>query len=317
VITSTEEVASLGIVAVGLTKRFRGSEKPLFREASLSITEPGTLGIIGPNGAGKTTLMGCLLGFVNPTAGSVLIDGVSPRLYRLKHGLGYVPERCVLDPQLTVEATLRFYHSLAGLPRARRDGEVLASLEAVEFPEALTRKVALLSRGALQRLALAQALLGSPRYLFLDEPLLGLDPEAVVSFRRLIRRLNERGCIVILNSHRLEEVEEVCGEVLLLRNERLLSVRSRQSRAGEERILRIRLLDASRSKEYTELISRDALGSSIGAVSESEGDILVVLDPAMAVHEAIKLLSAAGVPFVAVTPEPLLMTYFRGKDVES
>lgn len=183
---------------------------------------PGaTLGLIGPNGAGKTTLVGCLLGLLRPDSGRVSIDGLGPACPEARRGLGHVPERPSFDSGQTAGACLALHHALAGLPRSGRDREVTAALESVGLGEAAGRTLRRFSKGMLQRLSFAAALLGEPRLLVLDEPFSGVDPAGVALLRELIAGARARGATVIMNSHRLDQVGRLCDRVALITRGRI------------------------------------------------------------------------------------------------
>src|SRR5215831_18221717 len=180
-----------GIVVESLTKtygsRLGGAGVRALDGVSLTITPGEVFGVIGPNGAGKTTLFGCLLGFLRPDSGRITIDGHAPDDLAVRARSGYLPERLVLDRWMSGLDFLGYHHALARLPVATRHGDCVAALERVGLERAAgTRAIRSYSRGMLQRLGLAQALLGHPRYLFLDEPASGVDPAGVVLFRRLL-----------------------------------------------------------------------------------------------------------------------------------
>ncbi len=209
----------------GLTKRYAGKPDPALRDVSFEV-EPGiVLGLVGPNGAGKTTLLGCLIGLLFPDAGQIRILGGEPRTLEMKRLVGYVPERLAFDRWMSGEAFVTFHHSLSGRPRETRRTDVAEAFEHVELePSARPRRIATYSRGMLQRLALAQALIGRPRVLFLDEPTSGVDPTGVLLVRRLLSGLKGQGVTILFNSHQLDQVERVSDRVLFLRDGRIADV---------------------------------------------------------------------------------------------
>src|SRR5262249_11051236 len=150
----------------GLHKRYPRAKAPALTDVSLRVEEGEIFGLIGPNGAGKTTFLGCLLGLLFPTQGTIRIDGRAPDDLDLRRATGYLPERLQFDRWMTGRGFLHFHHRLAGLPGARRAGDVEATLERVGL-ETARWDVAIkrYSRGMLQRLGMAQALLGGPRFL--------------------------------------------------------------------------------------------------------------------------------------------------------
>src|SRR5262249_11735976 len=186
----------------------------------------------------KTTLLGCLLGFLRPDSGTVTIDDRPPDDVQVRRVTGYLPERLVLDRWMTGREFLSYHHALARLPDTSRSSEVDEALARVGLPaDAGARPIRKYSRGMLQRLGLAQALLGSPRYVFLDEPASGVDPAGVVLFRRLLNEIKGRGVTVVLNSHQLEQVERVCDRVALVSGGKVEAVETLQARAAPARVL--------------------------------------------------------------------------------
>jgi ABC-2 type transport system ATP-binding protein len=208
-----------------LTKRYAGKPAPALRDVSFEV-EPGiVLGLVGPNGAGKTTLLGCLLGLLLPDEGRIRVLGGEPGTLEMKRLVGYVPERLAFDRWMSGDAFVTYHHALSGRPRATRRTDVAEAFDQVELePSARARRIATYSRGMLQRLALAQALIGKPRMLFLDEPTSGVDPTGVLLVRRLLADLKGDGVTVLFNSHQLDQVERVSDRVLFLRDGRLASV---------------------------------------------------------------------------------------------
>jgi ABC-2 type transport system ATP-binding protein len=212
--------------------------------AGVSLTiEPGeTVGIIGPNGAGKTTLLGCLLGFLRPDSGRIAIHGLPVDDLAVRAATGYLPERLVLDRWMSGRALLHFHHALAGLPRESRPRDCDALLDRVGLDrEAASRRVGRYSRGMLQRLALAQALLGDPRLLYLDEPISGVDPAGIVVFRDILSKLSASGATILINSHQLAEVERVCHRVVFVKQGRVEAMETMRAGAAHARVLRVRL----------------------------------------------------------------------------
>jgi len=231
-----------GIHVHDLVKTYRGGSVRALDGISLDVAPGEAVGIIGPNGAGKTTLMGCLLGFLRPDRGAVTLDGLPPDALAARAAIGYLPERPALDRWRTGLDVLRFHHALAGLDPDRRGGDAAAALARVGLPpEAGGRRVAGYSQGMLQRLGLAQAMLGRPRYLFLDEPTTGLDPGGVMLFRRLLVELRNEGATLLLNSHHLDQVERTCTRVLFVRRGKIEAMETLEAGTARARILRVRL----------------------------------------------------------------------------
>src|SRR5262245_9678478 len=212
--------------------------------AGVSLTfEPGeTVGIIGPNGAGKTTLLGCLLGFLRPDSGRLTIEGRAVDDLEIRAVTGYLPERLVLDRWMAGTAFLHYHHALLGLPQHERRDTCARLLERVGLTgEEGARRVGRYSRGMLQRLALAQALLGNPRFLYLDEPISGVDPAGIVVFREILSGLSANGATVIINSHQLAEVERICHRVVFVKQGKVEAMDTTRAGASHARVLRVRL----------------------------------------------------------------------------
>jgi ABC-2 type transport system ATP-binding protein len=222
-----------GIQVEKLTKKYPGKARPALSEVDLNISAGEVFGLVGPNGAGKTTFLCCLLGLLRPESGQILIDGMDIDDLRVKRKIGYVPERLQFDTWMTGEDLMELHHGLAGKPAAGRKAEARRRLTEVHLEtEAWTRPIRTYSRGMLQRVALAQALIGDPQYLFLDEPTSGMDPSGAMQVRDLLLEMRQRGMTVVLNSHQLDQVEKVCDRVAFLKDGVVQSIEV--SKAGEE-----------------------------------------------------------------------------------
>ncbi|WP_234685864.1 ABC transporter ATP-binding protein [Bradyrhizobium monzae] len=184
------------------------------RGASFELSQGELVALIGHNGAGKTTLMKLMLGLIRPTSGSVEVLGDNPAAGQFagRRQLGYLPENVSFDTALTGRETLAFYARLKREPIAG----ALKLLDAVGLGDASSRRVGTYSKGMRQRLGLAQALIGHPRVLLLDEPTTGLDPELRQTFYEVIQRLAAEGTTVLLSSHALTELEERAGRVIIM-----------------------------------------------------------------------------------------------------
>ena len=187
--------------------------RPAVQDLSFTVPDGQIYGLLGPNGAGKSTIMNILTGYLAPTEGEVKVAG-----FRL-------PEQPPLYPEMTVQEYLDFVAELKGVKRAQRKQQVLAAARRTGLEEVLPRVIRSLSKGYRQRVGIAQALLGSPQLIILDEPTVGLDPAQVIEIRNLIRELG-KAHTVILSSHILSEVQAVCQQVLILSKGRLVAVGS-------------------------------------------------------------------------------------------
>jgi len=197
-----------------LTKRY-GQNLALDR-VSFTVEEGTIVGFLGPNGAGKTTTMNIITGYLSATSGEVTVSGknILEEPNEVKKLIGYLPELPPLYMDMTVKEYLNFMYDLkkVKLPRQKHIQEIC---ELVQISNVYHRLIGNLSKGYKQRVGIAQALLGSPSIIILDEPTVGLDPAQVIEIRRLIRELGQ-GHTVILSSHILSEVQAVCTRILIL-----------------------------------------------------------------------------------------------------
>jgi Cu-processing system ATP-binding protein len=195
-----------------VTKRFGKVEA--VRGASFDLHGGETVALVGHNGAGKTTLMKLMLGLIRPTSGTIEVLGDDPAAgqFAARRELGYLPENVAFNVGLTGRETLSFYSRLKRQPASA----VAPLLERVGLADAADRRVGTYSKGMRQRLGLAQALLGEPRLLLLDEPTTGLDPALRQSFYDTVEELGGRGATVLLSSHALTELEERAGRVIIM-----------------------------------------------------------------------------------------------------
>ena len=187
---------------------------------TLTVLKGETLGLIGHNGAGKSTLFKMMLGLIPPTSGEIYINGtpVHGSAFReLRRSIGYLPENVVFYDNLTGLETLQFFAALKGCER----DTCLPLLEKVGLAHAAYRRVDGYSKGMRQRLGFAQALLGKPRILFLDEPTTGLDPEAIREFYSILHELNAQGVTVVITSHILSEIQERVQRLAVLKSGKL------------------------------------------------------------------------------------------------
>ena len=199
--------------------------RPAVKDLSFTVGDGRIFGLLGPNGAGKSTIMNILTGYIAPTSGEVKVAGFSlpEQAQQAKACVGYLPEQPPLYPEMTVQEYLDFASELKGVRRAERKEQVRRAARRTGLEEVLPRLIRSLSKGYRQRVGIAQALLGSPKLIILDEPTVGLDPAQVIEIRKLIRELG-KAHTVILSSHILSEVQAVCSQVLILAKGRLVAV---------------------------------------------------------------------------------------------
>jgi ABC-2 type transport system ATP-binding protein len=185
---------------------------------SLAVEEGAIFGLLGPNGAGKTTLVKSLLGLVHPTGGTARLFGQPAGTPAARQRIGFVPENHRFPGFFTATQTLHAYGRLADVPRAARAERIPALLDRLDLDGRGDSKVKTFSKGMLQRLGLAQALLNEPDLLFLDEPTGGVDPVGRRAIRDIVVELRDEGKTIFLNSHLLSEVEKVCTQIAILRD---------------------------------------------------------------------------------------------------
>lgn len=183
---------------------------------SLDIPAGHVYGLLGPNGSGKSTTLKILLGLVNPTSGTSEIFGIPSHEVRSRADVGFLPENPYFYKFLTGSETIAFHGRLCGLKGKALQHRIAELLDLTGLGEAGDRRVGTYSKGMLQRIGLAQAMVHDPRLLILDEPTAGVDPAGSLQIRDLILRLKERGKTVLLTSHLLEQVQDVCDRVGIL-----------------------------------------------------------------------------------------------------
>ena len=196
-------------------------------DLSFVVEDGQTYGLLGPNGAGKSTIMNILTGYLSATSGQVVIEGhpLPEEADAAKACVGYLPEQPPLYPDMTVQEYLDFAAELKGVKKSERNALVLKAAQRTGLEAVLPRLIRNLSKGYRQRVGIAQALLGNPKLIILDEPTVGLDPAQVIEIRKLIRELGKTHT-VILSSHILSEVQAVCKQVLILSKGHLVAVGS-------------------------------------------------------------------------------------------
>jgi ABC-2 type transport system ATP-binding protein len=210
------------IEVTGLTKRYR--DRIAVEDLSFQLPEGEILGFLGPNGAGKSTTMKILTGYLPASSGAVKVAGfdVFEEPYEVKRRIGYLPETPPLYPEMTVRGYLKFVASIKGVRRGQMATELERVAHGTGVAEVMDRLIQNLSKGFRQRVGIAQALLGSPPVLILDEPTEGLDPSQRAEVRHLIKGLAGKHT-VILSTHILSEVTMTCERVLILNQGRMVA----------------------------------------------------------------------------------------------
>ena len=191
---------------------------------SFEVQKGQIYGFLGPNGAGKTTTMNMMTGYLAATSGTVTIGGydMSTQPEQAKKCIGYLPEIPPLYPDMTVLEYLRFVAELKKVPKSERDKQIQEMMKMVGIDDVKTRLIKNLSKGYKQRVGLAQAVIGYPEVIILDEPMVGLDPKQIMEIRALIKKLSEQHTI-LLSSHILSEISTICDHILIIANGALVA----------------------------------------------------------------------------------------------
>ncbi len=273
---------------------------------NLTIKDGDIFGFIGPNGAGKTTTMRILVTLLEPFGGSAFINGlnVSKEGKKVRRLVGYMPDFMGVYDDLKVFEYLEFFAAAFGIERKKRKSIVEGVLELTDLESKKSATVDSLSRGMQQRLGLARVLIHDPKVLILDEPASGLDPRARIEIRELLRELKRMGKTIMISSHILSELEEICDHVGIIEHGRLVfsgTLEEIRPRLGIESKVRVSVVD--HQDKATELLSAlpqvrqvQALGSEI-AVTFNEGK--------NAAGIVARTLVNAGLDIISIQPERL------------
>lgn len=204
-----------------LSKKY--GNKNALCDVNFSLDDGDVLGFLGPNGAGKSTTMNIITGYISSTTGTVTVDGdeILENPIAVKRKIGYLPEQPPLYADMTVKAYLSFMYDLKKV-KLNKKQHIEEICKLVKIDNVYGRIIKHLSKGYKQRVGIAQALLGKPRLLILDEPTVGLDPNQIVEIRNLIKTLGEKHTI-ILSSHVLSEVQSVCNRIIVINNGKIVA----------------------------------------------------------------------------------------------
>ena len=280
---------------------------PAIEDLSFTVGDGQIFGLLGPNGAGKSTIMNILTGYLAPTSGEVKVAGFSlpEQAQQAKACVGYLPEQPPLYPEMTVQEYLDFAAELKGIQKkADRKEQVRKAARRTGLEEVLPRLIRSLSKGYRQRVGIAQALLGSPQLIILDEPTVGLDPAQVIGIRKLIRELGKTHT-VILSSHILSEVQAVCSRVLILSKGALVA-EGTPEQLSEKLSPGIRLRVTALGSSDTVLPVVEAVPGITGVqlVSEADGEVTFTAETADTTDrraEVSRALSEAGCTVLELT----------------
>ena len=185
--------------------------KEVLNNVCLSLHE-GVYGLLGPNGSGKTTLMRCIAGILNPTSGTIS---------RSSKAIGYLPQKFGMYKELTVYETLQYFASLKGVVGKQQRDMIMDCLDQVHLADKASTKIQRLSGGMVRRVGIAQALLGNPSVVLVDEPTTGLDPEERIRFKNLISKM-QKGRTVLISTHIVEDVDALCDRIIILNRGKVL-----------------------------------------------------------------------------------------------
>lgn len=192
---------------------------------SFDVKDGEIIGLLGQNGAGKSTTMNMITGFIEPTEGSIIVNGydISKKAKKAKKQIGYMPENVPLYTELSVKEFVSYMAELKLINRKERKESVKKAIEATGLQDVQNKLIRNLSRGYKQRVSMAGALVGEPEILILDEPTVGLDPKQVVEIRNLIKNLKEKHTVII-SSHILSEISQICDRVVIINKGKLIAI---------------------------------------------------------------------------------------------
>lgn len=282
------------------------------KNVNFSICSGEVIGLLGPNGAGKTTIMKMLCGFLEPSSGSITINDVSvARDTKLAQAhIGYLPENLPVYPEMTVVAYLEYAANLRGIAQHNIPAEIRRAIKATDLNFKALEKISALSRGLKQRVGVAQALLGSPKVLVLDEPTNGLDPTQTQQMRLLIRDL-AKTATVILSTHILTEVEAVCDRVLMVKSGQLV-LDSRLDQLQQGSVLQVQT-------SLSDHALADALAGLSGCRCDcsSEDGVTVAKIHSQAQPEQLQCVAAEVARAIVQAGGDLFKLSYEQKDLES
>ena len=284
----------------GVVKDFRPGfglrRKRVLHDISFAVQEGEIFGFVGPNGAGKTTTLKVLMGLIRPTRGRATILGCDVSETAFRRHVGFLPENPYFYDYLSGREILNFYAKLSGLPRAQREDRVATLLDWVGLAHAANARLRTYSKGMLQRVGIAQALVHDPKVVFLDEPMSGLDPIGRKEIRDLILRLKREGKTVFMNTHILPDVEMVCDRVAIIVQGRI------QHEGAIDRFLEGGKREADVVLAGLPAALPEHLEHELGATLRGLGDRIEVRVPEKNVQRVLEAAVGAGAEVVSVTP---------------
>ena len=294
------DVAASDAIAISGARKvytvFPQTKRVAVQDVSITVPVGAIHGLLGPNGAGKTTTLKMLLGLVRPDAGTFRVLGLDSRSRAGRAALGFLPEQPYFPPQLSVAQAMRLYARLSGVPEREIKPRAAELLERVGLVGQGRTLLSAFSRGMLQRLGIAQAIVGRPSVVVLDEPASGLDPLGQRDVRNLMLMLRDEGATVLLSSHQLSEVEAVCDRV---------SIMSRGRVAAEGPIHELLGVAGATSVTVSGLSGDmpSALTALAGEAAVVEGGLLLFSVPDASVRSVVDAVDDAGGTIVSVLPK--------------
>jgi ABC-2 type transport system ATP-binding protein len=288
--------ASLAIETHDLRKEY--GAKVAVRQLSLSVPRGSIFGFLGPNGAGKSTSIKMLLGLVRPTSGKAQVLGAPAGDVETRRKIGFLPEHFRFYNWLTPAELLRLHGQLCGMPASKLNAAVAPMLDLVGLTPHRDKRVGDFSKGMMQRIGLAQALIHEPELIFLDEPTSGLDPMGRRLVRDIIRAQRDRGATVVLNSHLLGEVEVTCDNVAFLKDGEIVATHDICALGAEEVHIDVHARNLS-------VLTVESL-SSLTISSVLEGEHLSLIAPSTnSLPDIIRRLASSGADVYSVIPQKL------------
>lgn len=313
------------IQVTNLTKTY--GSKVAVNNISFTVEKGEVVGFLGRNGAGKTTTMNMITGYISSTGGTVTVDGcdILEQPLEAKRKIGYLPEQPPVYTDLTVNEYLDFAADLKGIAKKNRKQHLDEIKELVKITDVSGRLIGNLSKGYRQRVGMAQALVGNPEILILDEPTVGLDPNQIIEIRKLIKRLGKEHT-VILSSHILPEVADVCEKVIIIDRGSIVAqdtISNLSSGTGESSVLSVRIAGGENQvlravREIAGVLKAESLGTrEPGSI-----DVIITTNKTTDVRRALFNAAArAGTPillcrYMDITLEDIFLQFTGSKREE-
>ena len=274
------------------------SGKVALSDVNFELDAGEPIGLVGPNGAGKTTLLSILSGFLRPTSGTVRLFGHPPGAAQLIGKISALPQDARLDPSFTVIEQLVFYARLQGLTKQQANFEANRVLEEVSLKEAAHEKPLALSHGMAKRVAIAQALIGKPELILLDEPTAGLDPVNVRTVRAIIAEQSSATTFII-SSHDLAELDRLCQQILLLENGILQPEKIGPNE--QQAAIRFITLQMETCPALEVMAKLQALEGVVQVTNPQKNEFIVAYDPDLQPHMDLQLMQCINMQSLAIS----------------